>query len=160
MLVHITTQSTLTRDEALRGTRTFKRFWYLVSTCSGALMIGLGIASRLLSANPGRMSGFMIFNGLLFLLMPEGVLRWARFRWGHKPYATMDLELDDEHLTVRTEANEGSLPWEAFRKIGRRGGFWIFSLNTSQAVIIPERALSEADTAQLETFLRGRKRLR
>ena len=157
--MHITTQYTLTRDEALRGTRTFKRFWYLVSTCSGAVMIGLGLTAFALG-RAGRLEGFILFNGLLFLLMPEGVLRWARFRWGNKPYATMDLELDDEQLTVRTEANEGSLPWDAFRKIGRRGGFWIFSLNTSQAVIIPERAFNEADTAQLEAFLRDRKRLR
>jgi hypothetical protein len=159
MTVHITTQYTLTRDEALRGTRTFKRFWYLVSMGSGALMISLGLAAFAFG-RPGKLEGFILINGLLFLLMPEGVLRWARFRWGHKPYAAMDLELDDEQLTVRTEANEGSLPWDAFTKIGRRGGFWIFALNTSQAVIIPERALSEADTAQLEAFLRDRKRLK
>ena len=108
--MHITTQYTLTRDEALRGTRTFKRFWYLVSTGSGGLMLLLGLASLALSPGPGKLGGFMIFNGLLFLLMPEGVLRWARHRWGDRPYATTDLELDDTQLTVRSDTHEGSLP--------------------------------------------------
>ena len=157
--MHITTHSTLTPDEALRGTRAFKRLWYAVSMSSGALMVLLGFSTLSLSLEQRGMGVFMTVNGLLFLLLPEAILRWARLRRGTRAYSPMDVELDDEGLTLRTDANEGTLPWPSFAKIQRRSGFWIFRISLSHAILLPERVLDANATEALEAFLQARKLL-
>jgi YcxB-like protein len=155
--MQITTHYVLTPDEALRGTRAFKRLWYFLSVGSGLLLILMGYASNQMG---GRGQGlFMIANGLLFLVLPEAVLRWGRYRRGNQAYPPMEVLLDDEGLTLRTEASEGSLPWSAFAAIQRHSGFWLFRISRSQAILVPERAL-EATAPELETFLRERKLLK
>lgn len=156
MQIHV--HYTLTADEALRGARTFKRAWYQVSVGAGLGLILLGA----FSLGPGpRVPGlFLILNGLLFALLPEIVLRLARRRRGADAYTPLDVALDDDGLTLRTEASEGGLPWSGFMKIQRQGGFWIFRTGPSRAVLLPERALDPAASAELEAFLRARKLLR
>ena len=39
-------------------------------------------------------------------------------------------------------------------------GFWIFTINRSQAVIFPERAMDEAASAELTLYLREKKLLK
>ena len=155
--MHITATYTLTADEALRGARTFKRTWYQVSVGAGLGLVILGV----FSLGPGlRLPGlFLILNGLLFALLPEGVLRLARRRRGADAYTPVEVVFDDEGLTLRTEASEGGLPWTGFEKIQRQSGFWIFRTGPSRAVLLPERALEAAASAELETFLRARKLL-
>lgn len=152
----ITTTYTLTPAEALRGTRTFKRLWYAVSVGSGALVALLGLVVVTASQGSPGFGIFMIFNGLLFVVMPETVLRWNRRRRGTSAYSSMTLRLDDEGLTLETESSEGSQPWGAFSEIRRRSGFWIFRLGPSQAVLVPERALESSASAELEAYLRSR----
>ncbi|WLT31867.1 YcxB family protein [Geothrix sp. PMB-07] len=151
----LTTQYTLTPDEALRGTRTFKRLRYAVSVGSGALVALLGLVVVASEGSPA-FGFFMIFNGLLFVAMPELVLRWGRRRRGSAPYSPITLQLDDDGLRLETEVSEGGLPWEAFSEIRRRSGFWIFRMDHTQAVLVPERAFEPAANAELEAFLRGR----
>lgn len=155
--MHITTHYTLTPAEALRGTRAFKRLWYLVSVGSGAALVLLGLASAAASPGPRGPAIFMMLNGLLFVVLPEAVLRWARLRRGSQAYTPMEVVLDEEGLTLRTEASEGSQLWAAFAEVQRRSGFWIFRLSASQAVLVPERVIEDAAATELETFLRGRK---
>ncbi|GLH73426.1 hypothetical protein GETHLI_19280 [Geothrix limicola] len=154
--MQISARYTLTPDEALRGSRAFKRLWYAVSVGSGALVALLGLAALIASRGQGGFGFFMIFNGLLFVGMPEAVLRWARRRQGAALYTPLTLRLDDEGLNLETATSEGGLPWGAFTEIRRRSGFWIFRRGPSQAVLVPERALDEAAGAELETFLRSR----
>lgn len=151
----LTTQYTLTPDEALRGTRTFKRGRYAVSVGSGALVALLGLVAATSEGSPA-FGYFMIFNGLLFVAMPELVLRWGRRRRGSAPYSPINLQLDDEGLRLETEVSEGGLPWDAFAEIRRRSGFWIFRMDHAQAVLVPERAFEPAANAELEAFLHGR----
>lgn len=155
--MHITAHYTLTPGEALRGTRAFKRFWYTVSVTSGALLILLGLTVALAPPGQRGLGFFMAANGLLFLVLPEAVLRWARLRRGTRAYTPMEVVLDGDGLTLRTESTEGSLPWAAFSGIQRRNGFWIFRITPSQAVLVPERALDVPSASELEAFLRGRK---
>lgn len=156
--MNITATYTLTPDEALRGARTFKRTWYQLSVGAGAGLVLLG----LFSSGPGRsMPGlFLVLNGLLFALLPELVLRMARRRRGAGAYTPVEVALDDEGLTLRTDASEGGLPWAGFEKIQRQGGFWIFRTGPSRAILLPERALGGPAGAELEAFLRARKLLR
>ena len=151
---------TLTPAEALSGTRAFKRVWYAVSVGSGGLLILLGITSLLVPQGERGLGVFMIFNGLLFAVLPESVLRWARLRRGARAYSPIEVQLDDEGLTLRTEASEGGLPWASFSAIQRHSGFWIFRSGRSQAVLIPERAMEAAASSELEAFLRERKLLK
>jgi len=154
--MQLTAQYTLTPEEALRGTRAFKRFGYGLSVGAGLLLLLMGTTSAQLG---GRGQGlFMLANGLLFLVLPEAVLRWGRYRRGPQAYPFMKVQLDDEGLTLRTEASAGSLPWAAFAGIQRHSGFWIFRVSRSQAILVPERALAEGD--ELEAFLRERKLFR
>jgi len=148
---------TLTADEALRGARTFKRLWYQLSVGAGVGLMVLGV----FNLGPGqRVPGlFLLLNGLLFALLPELVLRMARRRRGTDAYTPVEVLLDDEGLTLRTEASEGGLPWASFAKIQRQNGFWIFRTAPSRAVLLPERALDAAASAELEAFLRARKLL-
>ena len=157
--MNILARYTLTPSEALRGTRAFKRVWYAVSVGSGMLLVLLGTISLLVPQGERGLGVFMIFNGLLFAVLPESVLRWARLRRGSRAYSPMEVLLDDEGLTLRTDASEGGLPWTSFTAIQRHSGFWIFRISRSQAVIVPERALDAAASAELEAFLRGRKLL-
>lgn len=157
--MHITTHYILTPDEALRGTRAFKRLWYAMSMGSGALMVLLGLSTLSLSLEQRGMGVFMTANGLLFLLLPEAILRWARLRRGTRAYSPMDVQLDDEGFTLRTNATEGCLPWSSFAKIQRRSGFWLFRISHAQAILMPERVLDVADTEALERFLQARKLL-
>lgn len=158
--MHLTAQYTLTPNEALRGTRAFKRLWYGVSLGAGLLLMALG-AARLWMASGPRVPGvFMILNGLVFLVMPELALRWARRRRGSAPYTPMDLTLNDEGLALSTADGTGGLPWEAFAQVRRRDGFWVFQLNRQQAVLVPERALDPTASRELDAFLRARKLLR
>jgi len=158
--VKILAQYTLTPAEALSGTRAFKRLWYGVSVGSGALLILLGAVSLLAPQGERGLGVFMMFNGLLFAVLPESVLRWARLRRGARAYSPMEVELDDEGLTLRTETSEGGLPWAAFAGIQRHSGFWIFRSSRSQAVLVPERAIDAAASSELEAFLRERKLLK
>jgi hypothetical protein len=158
--MNITTNYTITPDEALRGTRAFKRGWYEVSMVAGATLLLFGVYSLLASQNTKGFSLMMAFNGLIFLVMPEGVLRWARLRRGSQAYSPMEVVLDDEGLLLRTEATEGSLPWAAFARIQRRSGFWIFKISKNQAIFVPERVLDPAASAELEAFFRERKLLK
>jgi hypothetical protein len=158
--MRILTQYTLTPDEALRGTRTFKRLWYNVSVVSGTLLVMTGLSSVYLAGEQRGLGLFMALNGLLFLVLPEAVLRWARLRRGSQAYSPMEVVLDDEGLTLRTETSEGGLPWAAFARIHRLNGFWIFRISPSQAVIIPERAFEATASAELEAFLKARKLLK
>ena len=155
--MNITTSYTITPDEALKGTRAFKRGSYEVSVVAGATLLLYGIYSLLAAQNARGFSLMMALNGLIFLVMPEAVLRWARLRRGAQAYSPMEVILDDEGLTLRTEATEGSLPWPAFANIQRRSGFWIFKISKSQAVFVPERALEPDASLELEAFLRERK---
>jgi len=156
--MQITAHYTLTADEALRGARTFKRIWYQVSVGAGVGLMLLGAYS--LAPGPPRVPGlFLILNGLLFALLPEMVLRLARRRRGADAYTPVEVVFDDEGLTLRTEASEGGLPWADFAKIQRQSGFWIFRTTPSRAVLLPERALDAAASAELEAFLRARKLL-
>lgn len=157
--MHITTHYTLTPEETLRGTRAFKRLWYAVSVGSGGLVALLGIAVLVASRGQAGFGLFMVFNGLLFVVMPEAVLRWGRRRRGAAAYSSLTLCLDDEGLKLETEISEGSLPWSAFTEIRRGSGFWIFRLGPSQAVLVPERAFEPSASAQLTAFLRDRKLL-
>lgn len=157
--MQISAHYTLTPAEALRGTRAFKRLWYGISVGSGALLILMGNTTYQASPGGHNLGLFMIANGLLFFVLPEAVLRWARLRRGAQAYPPTEVTFDDEGLTLRTEANEGGLPWTAFVLIQRHTGFWIFRISRSQAVIVPERALDAAASAELEAFLRGRKLL-
>lgn len=154
--MHITTHYTLTPAEALQGTRAFKRLWYAVSVGSGALVALLGVAVVTASGGQPAFGIFMILNGLLFVVMPEAVLRWGRHRRGSAAYTGMTLSLDDEGLRLETETSEGSLPWSAFTEIHRRGGFWIFRMGASQAVLVPERTFETSSATELEAFLRSR----
>jgi hypothetical protein len=115
-----------------------------------------------LQAAPGSrgLPMIMLINGLLFLVLPEAVLRWARLRRGAQAYPPMEVTLDDEGLTLRTETSEGGLPWASFAEIQHHSGFWIFRISRSQAVIVPERAFDQAARAELAAFLRERKLLR
>ncbi len=158
--MHINTSYTITPDEALKGTRAFKRGSYEVAMVAGATLLLYGIYSLLAAQNTRGFSLMMALNGLIFLVMPEAVLRWARLRRGAQAYSPMAVTLDDEGLTLRTEATEGSLPWPAFASIQRRSGFWIFKISKSQAVFIPERVLDPDASAALEAFLRERKLLK
>ena len=151
--MHITAHYTLTPDEALRGTRTFKRTWYEVSVAAGAVLLLFGLYSFLAAKGARGFSLIMIFNGLLFLVMPEAVLRWARLRRGSQAYPPMEVILDEEGLTLQTEDSEGCLPWSAFAGIQRRSGFWIFKISSSQAIMVPERALDPVASSELEAFL-------
>jgi hypothetical protein len=153
----ITTHYTLTPAEALRGSRTFKRLGYNLSLASGAVLLVAGLVSAGLAPGSRGLGVVMVLNGLLFLLLPEALLRLARSRRGSLAYVPMTLRLDDEGLTLSTETSEGSLPWAAFSKIQRRSGFWIFRISASQAVLLPERALEPADGPELEAFLAARK---
>jgi hypothetical protein len=72
----------------------------------------------------------------------------------------MEMTLDDEGLTLRTETTEGGLPWASFATIQRHSGFWIFRISYSQAVLVPERAMDAAASTELEAFLRERKLLK
>lgn len=155
--MHILAQYTLTPAEALRGTRAFKRLWYLGSMGSGAVMVLLGLAGAWAPEGQRGLGLFMAFNGLLFFLLPEAVLRWARLRRGAQAYSPMEVMLSDEGLTLRTESTEGGLPWTSFAAIQRRSGFWIFRISPSQAVLVPERALDADASTKLEAFLRDRK---
>ena len=156
----ILAQYTLTPAETLSGTRAFKRVWYAVSVGSGGLLILLGTTSLLVPQGERGLGVFMIFNGLLFVVLPESVLRWARLRRGSRAYSPMEVRLDDEGLSLRTEASEGGLPWASFTAIQRHGGFWIFRISRSQALLIPERAMDAAAGSELEAFLRERKLLK
>jgi len=156
--MHITAHYTLTADEALRGARTFKRIWYQVSVGAGVGLMLIGAYS--LTSGPRVPGLFLILNGLLFAGLPEVVLRLARRRRGADAYTPVEVVFDDEGLTLRTEASEGGLPWSDFAKIQRQSGFWIFRTTPSRAVLLPERALEVAASAELETFLRARKLLR
>jgi YcxB-like protein len=155
--VNILARYTLTPSEALRGARTFQRSRYAVSVGSGLLLVLLGTASLLAPQGERALGAFMIFNGLLFAVLPEAVLRWARLRRGARACTPMEVELDEEGLTLRAESGEGGLPWTAFAAIRRHGGFWIFRMSRSRALLIPERALEGATGAELERFLRERK---
>jgi len=156
--MQITATYTLTPGEALRGARTFKRLWYQLSVGAGVGLMLLGA----FSLGPGqRVPGLFLFlNGLLFALLPELILRVARRRRGANAYTPVEVVLDDEGLTLRTEASEGGLPWTGFERIQRQSGFWIFRTGPSRAVLLPERALDAAASAELEAFLRARKLLR
>ena len=156
--MRITASYTLTPAEALDGTRAFKRTWYGLSVASGGLMLLMGFTS--LNLAPGAMGLFMLFNGVLFLVLPEAVLRWGRHRRGTSTYAPVELELDDEGLVLRTQDTTGGLPWPAFAAVRRQSGFWMFRITHSQAILVPERALAEADATELEAFLRERKLLK
>ncbi len=158
--MNILAQYTLTPAEALAGTRAFRRSGYAVSVGSGGLLILLGIISLLVPQGERGLGVFMVFNGLLFALLPEAVLRWARRRRGAGAYTPMEVQLDDEGLTLRTEASEGGLPWASLAAIQRHGGFWIFRASRSQALLVPERALDPAARAELEAFLRERSLLK
>ena len=155
--MHITAHYTLTPAEALRGTRAFKRLGYLVSVGAGTALILLGLASTLASKGPQGPAIVMMLNGLLFLLLPEAVLRWARLRRGAQAYTPMEVVLDEEGLTLRTESSEGSRAWASFAEVQRRSGFWIFRMGPSQAVIVPDRVIEHPAAAELEAFLRERK---
>jgi len=151
--MHITATYTLTADEALRGVRSFKRIWYQVSVGAG---VGLAMLGAFNLASGQRVPGlFLVLNGLLFALLPEAVLRMARRRRGADAYTPVEVVFDDEGLTLRTEASEGGLPWSGFTKIQRQSGFWIFRTAPSRAVLLPERALDAAASAELEAFLRA-----
>ncbi|WP_243295130.1 YcxB family protein [Geothrix mesophila] len=151
---------TLTPDEALRGTRAFKRLWYALSVLCGALLLMGGLGRVGLTPDHPGPGLFLAFNGLLLMVLPEAVLRWGRRRRGGQAYPPMEVRLDDEGLSLRTEATEGGLPWSAFTRVARRSGFWIFRVGPSQAVLVPERALEGPAAAELEAFLRARKLLR
>ena len=155
--MHITAHYTLTPAEALRGTRAFKRLGYLVSVGAGSALILLGLVSTLASKGPRGPALVMMLNGLLFVLLPEAVLRWARLRRGAQAYTPMEVVLDDEGLTLHTESSEGSRAWTSFAEVQRRSGFWIFRIGPSQAVIVPERVIETSAASALETFLRDRK---
>jgi len=158
--VHILAHYTLTPDEALRGSRAFKRLGYSLSMGAGAALTLLGLVSIWAAPAQRGMGVVMAFNGLLFLTLPEGILRWARNRRGSLAYAPMEVVFDDEGLTLRTEQSEGGLPWTVFTRIRRRSGFWIFRLSPSQAVLVPERALDAAAGAELAAYLRQRQLLK
>ena len=155
--MHITTHYTLTPAEALRGTRAFKRLWYFISVASGSALVLLGLVGTLAPQGQRGPAIFLMLNGLLFVLLPEAVLRWARLRRGSMAYTPMEVALDEEGLTLRTEASEGSQTWAAFASVQRRDGFWIFRISASQAVLIPERVIEDHAAAELEAFLRERK---
>jgi len=72
----------------------------------------------------------------------------------------MEVTLDDEGLNLRTETNEGGLPWSSFQSAQRRSGFWIFQITPSQAVFVPERALDPSAGPELEAFFRERSLLK
>lgn len=158
--MQILVQYTLTPAEALRGTRAFKWTWYLTSVAAGALLIIMARISLRTATLSQGMALFMMFNGLLLLLLPEAVLRWAGRRRGPAAYPPTEVALDDEGLTLRTDASEGSLPWSAFASVRHHTGFWFFRVNRSQAVIVPERAMEASASEELEAFLRERKLLK
>jgi hypothetical protein len=158
--VQIRAHYTLTPDEALRGTRAFKRLWYGLSMGSGALLLLMGYTAFQASQDNHGLPLFMMINGLLFLVLPETVLRWARLRRGAQAYPPMEVAFDEEGLILRTESSEGGLPWTSFKLIQRHSGFWLFRISRSQAVIIPERALEAAASSELEAFLQSRKLLK
>jgi hypothetical protein len=151
---------TLTRAEALRGNRTFKRRWYGVSVGSGLLLVLLGLSGAWLAPGQRAMGVFLAFDGLVFAAMPEMVLRWALLKRGALPQAPVEAAFDDEGLWIRSGGAEGRLGWNAFNAIHRRGGFWIFRLAANRAVLVPERALGAAGNEALAAFLRDRKRLK
>lgn len=154
--MQIHTTYTLTPDEALRGVRVFKRTWYQVSVGAGVALILLGLGTLFVASAPGVSGLFLVLNGTLFALLPEAVLRLARRRRGADAYTPVEVTLDDEGLTLRTEASEGGLPWGDFARIQRQGGFWIFRTGPSRAVLVPERALAPEAAAELEAFLRAK----
>ena len=157
--MHITIHYTLTPDEALRGTRAFKRLWYGLSMAAGILMILMGYTASQAAQGSRGLPMIMMFNGLLFLVLPEAALRLARLRRGTQAYPPMEVVFDDEGLTLRTEASEGGLSWTSFKLIQRHSDFWLFRISRSQAVLVPERALEAAAAAELASFLRERKLL-
>ncbi len=158
--MHLLAQYTLTSDEALNGTRAFKRRWYETSIVAGAALLLFAVYSLLAAKGSWGFCMIMTLNGLVLLIVPEAVLRWANRRRGSEPFPPTEVTLDDEGLTLRTPSSEGGLPWSAFSSIQRHSGFWIFTINRSQAVIFPERAMDEAASSELTLFLRGRKLLK
>lgn len=155
--MHIVAPYTLTADEALKGTRAFKRGWYEGAVVAGAALVLFAIYSLLAGKGSWGFSLVMAINGLVLLVMPEASLRIAIRRRGSEAYPPTEVTLNDEGLTLRTPSSEGGLPWTAFSSIQRHSGFWIFTINRKQAIIFPERAMDEAASAELTLFLRERK---
>jgi YcxB-like protein len=158
--MHLLAQYTLTSEEALKGTRAFKRRWYEASIVTGAALLFFAVYSLLAAKGSWGFCLIMALNGLLLLILPEAVLRWADRRRGSEPFPPTEVTLNDDGLTLRTPSSEGGLPWTAFSSIQRHSGFWLFTINRSQAIIFPERALDEGASAELTRFLRERSLLK
>ncbi len=158
--MHVTARYTLTPAEALRGNRAFRRRWYVGSLLTGLVLAGLGTSGALLAPEARQPGLFLALAGLLFAVLPEVLLRRALARRGALPQAPVEALLTDTGLTLRSGGGEGTLPWAGLRAIRRRGGFWIFQVSARQAVLVPERALDAAGTAELAGFLAARKAAR
>jgi hypothetical protein len=158
--MQILVQYTLTADEALKGTRAFKRRWYEGAVVAGTALVLFALYSLFTGKGSWGFSAIMTINGLLLLVMPEASLRIAGRRRGSEAYPPTVVTLYDEGLTLRTPSSEGGLPWSAFSSVQRQSGFWIFTINRKQAVIFPDRAMDEASAAELTRFLGERKLLK
>ena len=158
--MELTARYTLTPSEARRGTRAFRRSWYVGSLVGGLALAGLGgIGAGLVPA--ARTSGlFLALAGLLFAILPEVVLRRALARRGALAQAEVEATLTEAGLFLRSGRTEGQLAWESFRTTRRRGGFWIFEVTANQAVLVPERAFDGPGNTVLARFLEARKAAR
>lgn len=63
------------------------------------------------------------------------------------PQGTLDI--DDEGLTVASEAGRATLPWRSVKDIWRGPGFWLLMLSPSQYVTLPLDDLPEGMRAEI-----------
>jgi YcxB-like protein len=63
------------------------------------------------------------------------------------PQGTLDI--DEEGLTVASEAGRASLPWRSVKEVWRGPGFWLLMRSPSQYVTLPLGDLPEGMRAEI-----------
>lgn len=143
----VTVQFTLSRAEYLAGSRAaMRRQWALVAVpVCGLAGVLLGLVQGIAAVAPG-----------VLLLLMSGWLWWIapRRRWAGDPAQAgpFTYGFDDAGIAINSRAADVRLPWDRVRAVIRSKELLLLRIGRI-AVVVPYRAMSEADRAGIDELL-------
>lgn len=153
-----------TVDELLRGLRRARRgprrvIWAVAIV---ALVTGLAIVAVGFSAPHSRDAGLIEVGtadaavGLLYVFALTYGTRRGVARLAGRMCRPTRVTLTDEHVGMSTDLVTTQAAWEAYLTVRQAGGFLLLFPTKRQIHVVPLRAFTPEQVAELTAFLAGR----
>jgi hypothetical protein len=147
--MNITANYALTPSEAVAGTYAARRGFYIFGLVIGVITAGWALTL------PAALTPSVLGAGIVIVFLPWLMAYLQLARGPHLQHRTVTIT--DEDFCSTTPVATVRIPWTPTARVRASSGVWTIQAG-AVFVVVPRRALAEADRVTFEAFLARRQR--